>query len=67
MKYSANYVKARDLTDTEKMGLRNVGNGIPIDAALSQRLKKLGLAERKENVWTTTEQGFVQLMFQKAR
>jgi hypothetical protein len=67
MKFSVRHIARRELTETEKVGLRNVANGVPVDAALSRRLKKLGLAEQKENVWTTTQQGHVQLMFQKAR
>ncbi len=67
MKFSVRHIARRDLTDTEKVGLRNVANGLPVDAALSRRLKKLGLAELNENVWATTQQGHVQLMFHKAR
>jgi hypothetical protein len=67
VKFSARYVKQRELTDTEKVGLRSIGNGAPVDAALCKRLKRLGLAELKQNVWKTTQQGNFELMFQKAR
>jgi hypothetical protein len=67
MKFSVRHIKPRVLTDTEKVGLRSIANGVPVNTTLSKRLKKLGLAELKKNVWTTTQQGRLELIFQKAR
>ena len=66
MKFSR-HIKSRVLTDTEKVGLRNIGKGAPVEVALCRRLQKLGLAELKQNVWRTTQQGHFELMFQRAR
>jgi hypothetical protein len=67
MKIMVRHTKRRDFTDTERVALRNVGAGMPIDPALYKRLEKLGLVELKDNVWATSQQGHVELMFQRAR
>jgi hypothetical protein len=67
MKFPPRHGNAGGLTDTEKMGLRSIANGVSVDTALCKRLQKLGLVELEQDVWTITQQGHVQLMFQQAR
>ena len=67
MKPILRLIKRRVLTDSERMALRNIGDGAPADAALCTRLEGLGLVELKENAWTTTQQGHFELRFQRAR
>ena len=59
--------KRRDLTDSERVALRNIDEGTPVDQAVCNSLKRQGLVELKENAWITTQQGHFELMFQKAR
>jgi hypothetical protein len=66
MKFSR-HIKFPVLTDTEKVVLRNIGEGAPVEVALCRRLQKLGLVELKQNVWRITQQGHFELMFQRAR
>jgi len=67
MKPILRQAKRRELSDSERMALRNIGEGTPADPGLCQRLERHGLVEVKENGWTTTQQGHFELMFQKAR
>lgn len=67
MKFSPRHGNAGGLSDTEKMGLRSIANGVSVDTTLCKRLQKLGLVELEQDVWTITQQGHVQLMFQQAR
>jgi len=59
--------KSRELTDSERLALRNIDEGSPVDPELCSSLQRHGLVEQKENGWTTTQQGHFELMFQKAR
>jgi len=67
MKPIIRQVKRRELTVAERLALRDIGDGTPVDPALCKRLYKLGLVEFKQNAWTTTQQGHFELMFQRAR
>ena len=67
MKPILRQTKRWHLTDTERVALRNIGDGTPVDPAMCEHLQNLGLVELKGNVWSTTQQGHFELMFQRAR
>ena len=66
MKPVPRQVKRRELTESERRALRSIDEGTPADPELCARLEGHGLVELKDNVWTTTQQGHFELMFQRA-
>ena len=66
MKPVLRQARRRELTESERRALRNIDGGSPVDPELCARLESHGLVELKENVWTTTQQGHFELMFQRA-
>ena len=67
MKPVVRQAKRRELTDSERMALRKIEEGTPVDPEVCMRLERHGLVMLKEDVWATTQQGYFELMFQKAR
>ena len=67
MKFAPCRVKQAELSDKEKIVLRGIAEGKFIAVSLCQRLQKLGLVEKRLDVWAVTAQGHIYLMFQNAR
>jgi hypothetical protein len=59
--------KQAELSDREKIALRGIADGGFVPLPLCQRLRKLGLVEKRLDVWSVTPQGHIRLMFQSAR
>jgi len=59
--------KSPELTSGEIAALRDVTEQRAVDAAVLDRLHKLGLAEQKAGKWTVTQAGHIRLMFLSAR
>jgi hypothetical protein len=67
MKFAPCRVKQAELSDKEKIALRGIAGGGFTALPLCQRLQKLGLVEKRLDVWSVTPQGHIHLMFQNAR
>jgi ribosomal protein S19E (S16A) len=67
MKFAPSRFKQAELSDKEKIALREIAEGGFIALPLCQRLQKLGLVEKRLDVWSITPQGRIHLMFQGAR
>lgn len=67
MKFVPSRFKRAELSDKEKIALRGIVEGGLIALPLCQRLQKLGLVEKRLDVWSITPQGRIHLMFQSAR
>jgi hypothetical protein len=59
--------KSPELHPKVYSALRDVAKHRVVEPAMLQRLAKLGLAEQKSGVWSTTQQGQILLMFGAAR
>jgi hypothetical protein len=67
MKFVPGRFKQAELSDKEKIALRGIAVGGFIALPMCQRLQKLGLVEKRLDVWAITPQGHIHLMFQSAR
>jgi hypothetical protein len=67
MKFTPGRFKQAELSDGEKIALRGIAEGAFIALPLCLRLQKLGLVEKRLDVWGITPQGHIRLMFQGAR
>jgi hypothetical protein len=59
--------KGHVLSDVEIAALRNVAHHQGVAPPSYQRLKRLGLIEKKLDAWILTQQGKIHLMFINAR
>jgi hypothetical protein len=66
MKFAPSHFKQAELSDREKSALRGIAEGGSAALPLCQRLQKLGLVEKRLDVWSITPQGHILLMFQNA-
>jgi hypothetical protein len=67
MKFTPSRIKQAELSDREKIALREIAQGGPTEPLLYRRLQKLGLVEKNHDGWAVTQQGHIRLMFQGAR
>ena len=67
MNFAPGRFKQAELSDNEKTALRGIAAGEPVTLPLCLRLQKLGLVEKRLDVWGITPQGHIRLMFQGAR
>lgn len=67
MKFAPCRVKQAELSDREKIALRGIAEGGFVAEPLCKRLQKLGLVEKRLDVWAVTPQGHIHFMFQNAR
>ncbi|HUE66007.1 MAG TPA: hypothetical protein VMO78_16670 [Rhizomicrobium sp.] len=67
MRITPTRFKQAELSDQEKIALRDIAQGGTIALPLCRRLQKLGLVENGRDGWAITNQGHIRLMFQGAR